>query len=126
MSVLIATGHGRLDDALAAIARRRGTETFVADDGTAARGIAMISRPRLTLLGENLPGESGWLVCAKLRIAGFRGALILTGVPTGNEVRELAAAVGAARYWSAEECEFEFDRILLDERTGPFARSTPT
>ena len=112
MKILIATGDGRLDAALSRIAWRHGCEAIVADDGVSVVALALSLRPPLGVLGESLPVESGWLACAKLRIAGFGGTLVLTGASPRHKVRDLAAAAGAGRYVSTVDCESDLDRAL--------------
>jgi DNA-binding response OmpR family regulator len=75
--------------------RRRGWDVYTARTGPEARRLARLLAADLVILDADLPGESGWLTCAKL--AGERPLLPVVLVTAGDaRSGRLAAFVGAS------------------------------
>ena len=76
--------------------RRRGWEVHLTRSGAEARRLAQALAPAVVVLDADLPGESGWLTCAKLlmEVPAQRVVLVCDDVTAEGERR--AAHVGAA------------------------------
>jgi DNA-binding response OmpR family regulator len=75
--------------------RRQGWDVYTARNGPEARRLARLLGADLVILDAELPGESGWLTCAKL--VGELPLLPVVLVSTGDgRARRLAAFVGAS------------------------------
>ncbi len=76
--------------------RRLGWEVHLASSGPDARRMAYGLTPEVVILDTQLPGESGWLTCAKLALAtGAQKVVLVSPEVTAEELR-LAEAAGAA------------------------------
>jgi DNA-binding response OmpR family regulator len=65
-----------------------GWEVFHAANGPAARRLAREQAPEAVVLGLDLPGDSGWLSCAKLRLERPRLPILLVAdEPTSIDSR---------------------------------------
>ena len=82
--------------------RRLGWEVHQAPTGTDARRLVSALRPQVVVLGTELRGESGWLTCAKLTLAGSAPRVILVGDQVTPLTEEFAEAVGAAALVTAQ------------------------
>jgi DNA-binding response OmpR family regulator len=76
--------------------RRHGWETRHAADGAEARRLALLLAPDLVVLDADLPGESGWLTCAKLHLQRPDQKIVLISAECSEEKRQLSVFVGAA------------------------------
>jgi DNA-binding response OmpR family regulator len=75
--------------------RRLGWEVHQAPNGAAARRMVTELRPRVVILGTELRGESGWLTCAKLTLAGDAPHVVLVAEQVTPQEEAFAEAVGA-------------------------------
>jgi len=75
--------------------RRLGWEVRRASSGAAARQLAFAKRPSVVALETNLPDESGWLSCCKLRHDGVDAKVILIEHAAEEWRFEFARFVGA-------------------------------
>ena len=82
--------------------RQLGWEVHHALDGPEARRGARRLRAELVVLAVDLPGESGWLTCAKLMREQPASRVVLVGEASPRN-RELADFVGACVLVSREE-----------------------
>lgn len=78
--------------------RRRGVAVLRAASGPDARRLARRHPEALVALEADLPTESGWLTCAKLKLDAPDAHVILIGPRTDAEAADYAAFVGAASY----------------------------
>ncbi len=76
--------------------RRLGWEVHLATSGADARRLARALRPQVVVLDTTLPGESGWLTCAKLTLGNPECKVVLVG-DVNAEAAEFAETCGAAR-----------------------------
>jgi DNA-binding response OmpR family regulator len=82
--------------------RQHGWAVMTAADGPQARRLASLFAPNLVVLEADLPGESGWLTCAKLRL-GDRTPVILVAEDRDERDEEFAAFAGATRLVTQDE-----------------------
>ena len=75
--------------------RRLGWDVYEARLSPEVRRLARMLEADLILLGADLPGESGWLTCAKLVRERPQARVILVDDPAGPRDLHLAAFVGA-------------------------------
>lgn len=77
--------------------------------GDQALAKAHTFRPEMILLGVNIPEQSGWLVCAKLKLVGPAPRVILVFGPAGPPYWQSAELVGAD---DAIHTPFSADELL--------------
>ena len=83
----------------AAYFEHQGWEVHRTGSGVEARRLTHAVRPDAVILDTNLPDETGWLTCAKLRLAKPTQKIVLVG----SDERELSAFVGASALVSRPE-----------------------
>src|SRR5262249_9649181 len=76
--------------------RRRGWEVHLVTNACEARRLAAVLAPELIILDSELPDESGWLVCAKLRLDQPERHIVLVTDEVSAEKERLSEFVGAA------------------------------
>jgi DNA-binding response OmpR family regulator len=76
--------------------RRHGWEVHLAVSGPDARELTYALAPEIVLLDTQLPGESGWLTCAKFTMVNAGAKVILVSPEVTEEEERLAELVGAA------------------------------
>jgi DNA-binding response OmpR family regulator len=76
--------------------RRRGWDVYAARHGPEARRLARMIGADLVLLDTELPGESGWLTCAKLAGELPLVPVILVAADPDDRSRRFASFVGAS------------------------------
>jgi ActR/RegA family two-component response regulator len=75
---------------------RQGWDVYQAATGPEARRLARICRAQVVVLDTDLPGESGWLTCAKLlQERPEVKVLLVSGYPQPGDL-DFCAFVGAA------------------------------
>ena len=89
-------GGPRLAARVADLFRERGWDVHTAGTGAETLRLALRKRPAAVLLPTDADGESGYLVCAKLRQALPRVRLVLVGPTRTAEAEKFAGFVGAA------------------------------
>ncbi len=77
--------------------RRHGWVPLLAADGPQARQLAAECPGSLVVLEADLPGESGWLTCAKLSLARPRYRIVLVAANQDECDDSFAEFAGAAR-----------------------------
>jgi DNA-binding response OmpR family regulator len=77
--------------------RRNGWGFTLAASGPEARRLATVFAPDLVVLEAELPGESGWLTCAKLNVGEERQPVILVTEANTTYGEEFAEFIGALR-----------------------------
>jgi ActR/RegA family two-component response regulator len=77
--------------------RRNGWRFTLAANGPEARRLASTLAPNLVVLEAELPGESGWLTCAKLNVGESRQSVILVTEAANICGEEFAEFIGALR-----------------------------
>jgi DNA-binding response OmpR family regulator len=83
--------------------RRHGWVAAVAADGPEARQLAHQLDANLLVLEADLPGESGWLSCAKINLGGRRPPVVLVVGQKSARAERFAEVAGAARLVTAAE-----------------------
>jgi DNA-binding response OmpR family regulator len=83
--------------------RRYGWAVAVAADGAEVRRLTAALSADLVVLAADLPGESGWLTCAKLSLGRPRPPVVLIAAEENGRDAELAAFAGAARLVRRDE-----------------------
>ena len=83
--------------------RRQGWEVRQAIDGPDVRRLAHYLAPAAVILDVDLPGQSGWLTAAKLRLDRPGLKIFLVGEHRSESNERLAAFVGAARFISRHD-----------------------
>ncbi len=78
--------------------RRHGWAVASAVSGPEARRLASALAADLIVLEADLPGESGWLTCAKLNVGGDRPPVVLVTADEGARAGEFAEFAGAVRF----------------------------
>jgi CheY-like chemotaxis protein len=81
--------------------RRLGWEVHQAPSGPEVRRLVGALRPSVVILDTDLRGESGWLTCAKLTLAGPAPRVILVAEEVTPQEEEFAQTVSAAAVVSA-------------------------
>ena len=82
--------------------RRRGWEVHQTASGVEARRLAADLNPSLVILDTQLPDESGWLVCAKLRLEQPQRKIVLVDPQLSPEKERLGEFIGASATVSRE------------------------
>jgi DNA-binding response OmpR family regulator len=93
--LVLAHGDGAFAQAAAQALRRGGWDVYPARSGPEARRLARMIGPDLVVLDADLPGESGWLTCAKLAGELPLVPVLLVGDGADAHGRRLAAFAGA-------------------------------
>ncbi len=75
--------------------RRQGWDVYSANSGPQARRLARMLRPSLVVLQADLPGESGWLTCAKFTVEQPSLPVLLVASQPGQLEEEYAQFAGA-------------------------------
>src|SRR5262249_48180974 len=82
--------------------QRRGWEVHQTASGVEARRLAADLNPHLVILDTQLPDESGWLACAKLRLAQPQRRIVLVDPHISPEKERLGEFIGATATVSRE------------------------
>jgi DNA-binding response OmpR family regulator len=93
---LVVGGGPRFVAGLADHFRKQGWDVHTAATGADTIRLALRKRPAVVLLPTDADGESGFLICAKLRRALPRLRVILVGPTRTAEAEKFAGFVGAA------------------------------
>lgn len=83
--------------------RRLGWDVYLARTGPEARRLARLLAADLVLLGTDLPDETGWLTCDKLRRERPQVQIILVAPTVDATTRQFADFVGARAVVSIED-----------------------
>jgi two-component system, OmpR family, response regulator len=83
--------------AIAAQLQARGWEVRCAAAGDAGLAVARAFHPDLIFLDATIPQQSGWLVCAKLKLFGPGPSVVLMTGRVTEQLSSFAAVVGADR-----------------------------
>jgi DNA-binding response OmpR family regulator len=76
--------------------RQCGWDVFLAASGPQLRRLARHLTPTVAVLGTGLPGESGWLTCAKLRLEQQDLKIVLVSSKASPRKQRFAHFVGAS------------------------------
>jgi DNA-binding response OmpR family regulator len=98
--------------------RRQGWEVHLVHSGVEARRLAHRLRPHLLLLDADLPDESGWLTCAKLRNDAVNFRVYIVGDEQRLDAEAFGRFVGAAGFIRRDQGQVLF---LDDCRDIPLA-----
>jgi DNA-binding response OmpR family regulator len=94
--------------------RRHGWLFTLAANGPEARRLASSLAADLVVLEADLPGESGWLTCAKLNVGADRQAVVLVTEQEDEQAEEFAQFAGALRLVTREQgAEALFEDVAL-------------
>jgi DNA-binding response OmpR family regulator len=93
--LVICHADSRFGSAAAGGFRRRGWDVYTARSGPEARRLARMLSADLVVLGSELPGESGWLTCAKLSAELSHIEVVLVADGPGPLAHLFAAFAGA-------------------------------
>ena len=96
--ILASTDRARANRA-AEYFQHQGWEVHRTCSGVEARALTHSVRPDAVILDTNLPDETGWLTCAKLRLAKPAQKIVLVG----SEERGMSTFVGASALISQPE-----------------------
>jgi DNA-binding response OmpR family regulator len=83
--------------------RRHGWGVALAAVGQEARRLAQELSASLVVLKTDLPGESGWLTCAKLSVGSEPPPVVLVADSEDDRDMEFAAFAGASRIITLDE-----------------------
>ena len=97
--------------------RRLGWDVYTAQSGSEARRLARMLEADMVILHVDLPEESGWLTCAKMKISGPAVRVVLYG-PESPRLRRLAAFVGASVLLSDADAVAAWLRPYVRRRAG--------
>jgi DNA-binding response OmpR family regulator len=93
--LVLAHSDGVYKAAIARGFRRLGWDVYLADDGPEVRRLVAMLEADAVILDAELPGESGWLTCAKLTAEQPFAKVVLISSEPGPRNRQFAAFVGA-------------------------------
>lgn len=116
MQVLVATGNEQTDMRVSEIVGQLGREVLIAADGEQALELAHLYHPTVAILGERLQKQSCWLVCAKLKVGGYRRSIVLHCLKDSAAIREFARFVGADALLGPEVSEVLWREMLTANR----------
>lgn len=75
--------------------RRQGWEVHMAGTAADVHRLVRATAPRVVVLDVDLPDESGWLTCAKLRVESSEQQVVMLATEPSESDHEFAAFLGA-------------------------------
>lgn len=97
LCVLVADADAHSRSRLSTALREAGHRVHTAGDGEEALHKAHQERPDVVFLDTDLPGQGGWLVCAKLKLRGDDSPMVVM-VVRGQSVEHLPDAAHPNRF----------------------------
>jgi sigma-B regulation protein RsbU (phosphoserine phosphatase) len=114
--MILADGDSAHAAASARHFRRQGWEVHLAVSGPNARQLVHMLAPEVVVLDTQLPGESGWLTCAKITLIKTDVSVVLVSSEATEEEQRLAEAVGAAALVNRENGVPRFEHDAACQR----------